>query len=102
MIPAGSTSSNNMGSPRFRSLRAYGSRGDWRSTVVVFLWVRHGGTGSLGCELTQLIADAESVITALVRRRGLHRSRGEFDGGAREISVSAIGGGAADQSDLGE
>jgi hypothetical protein len=49
-----------------------------------------------------LIADAEAAINALVRRRGLYRARGEFDGGARVNVVSEFADDGAEDSDLGE
>jgi hypothetical protein len=49
-----------------------------------------------------VIADAEPAITAIVRRRGLHRTRGEFDGGARVNFVSEVGDDSAEDSDLSE
>jgi hypothetical protein len=52
--------------------------------------------------VVDLIADAESAITAIVGRRGVHRTRGEFGGRARVIFVSEFGDGGAQGSVLGE
>jgi hypothetical protein len=58
--------------------------------------------GALGCVLVDLIADAESAITAIVGRRGVQRTRCEFGGCARVIFVSDFGDDGAQGSVLGE
>jgi hypothetical protein len=63
--------------------------------------VRRGWAGSLGCVRADVIADAESAIV-IVRQRGLHRTRAEFDCGARVNFVSEFGDDSAEDSDLGE
>jgi hypothetical protein len=52
--------------------------------------------------LVDVIADAKPAITAILTRRGLQRTRGELDGGARVNFVSEVGDDSAEDSDLGE
>src|SRR4029450_2863117 len=87
--------------PRFDAGRARAGCGNRRGSIRGYRGSRRR-TEALGGRLAEVITDAEPVITAIVGRRGLQRTRTEFGRAACGVFAGEFGDDGTEGSVLGE